>query len=374
MSKLPQFESPGQALKYFLDDYIWTQEDLAQVLSISTKHVNEMVKDKKSITISTAKLLQSAFDLSAEEWMQLDTKYQLAKNSSENKDDSVYRKKLIYRKMPITEMLKKGWLKKFDKVSNLEQQINDFWGQNKVSESGFTFINSLEKKLNYKKSEAFKEKFNPTNAVIWYQMVLNFSKIIDVEKFDRTSLYNLMLTMHSYTTQPNGVKKFLNELKAVGVKFVYLSHLSKTYLDGAAFLDGETPIVCLTGRFDRIDNFWHTLSHELSHVYLHLSKTDDNNHIFIDDTSSKKTSKKEKEANELTDIVLLKSSIFSALKFNMNYITEELVRNLSKEIDLHPSIVVGQLAFNGKVSYSTTHRFKESIKDKIPAKYKADCV
>ena len=374
MSKLPQFQSPGQALKYFLDDYIWTQEDLAQVLSISTKHVNEMVKDKKSITISTAKLLQSAFDLSAEEWMQLDTKYQLAENNLENKDDSVYRKKLIYRKMPITEMLKKGWLKKFDKVSNLEQQINDFWGQNKVSESGFTFINVLEKKLNYKKSEAFKEKFNPKNAVIWYQMVLNFSKKIDVEKFDRTALYDLMQTMHSYTTQPNGVKKFLNELKAVGVKFVYLSHLSKTYLDGAAFLDDKTPIVCLTGRFDRIDNFWHTLSHELSHVYLHLSKTDGNNHIFIDDTSSKKTSKKEKEANELTDIVLLKSSIFSALKFNMNYITEELVRNVSKEIDIHPSIVVGQLAFNGKVSYSTTHRFKESIKDKIPSKYKADRV
>ncbi|TLP75684.1 XRE family transcriptional regulator [Maribacter sp. ACAM166] len=374
MSKLSQFQSPGQALKYFLDDYIWTQEDLAQVLSISTKHVNEMVKDKKSITISTAKLLQSAFDLSAEDWMQLDTKYQLTKNNLDAKDDSVYRKKLIYIEMPITEMLKKGWLKKFDKVSNLEKQINDFWGQNKISESGFNFINALEKKLNYKKSEAFKEKFNPKNAVIWYQMVLNFSKKLDVEKFDRAALYNLMQTMHSYTTQPNGVKNFLNELKEVGVKFVYLSHLSKTYLDGAAFLDGKTPVVCLTGRFDRIDNFWHTLSHELSHVYLHLSKTDDSNLIFIDDTSSKKTSKKEKEANELTDVVLLKSSIFSALKFNMNYITEELVRNVSKEIDLHPSIVVGQLAFNGKVSYSTTHRFKESIKDKIPAKYKADRV
>ena len=105
---------------------------------------------------------------------------------------------------------------------------------------------------------------------------------------------------------------------------------------------------------------------------MHLSEKKDKDYIFIDDTSSKKTSKKEREANEMTDVILLKSSIFSAFKFSMNYITEEMVRNVSREIDLHPSIIVGQLAFNGKISYSTTHRFKETIKDKIPSKYMAD--
>jgi len=204
-------------------------------------------------------------------------------------------------------------------------------------------------------------------------MALNFSQKIKVKKFDRKELFSLMQTMHSYTTEPNGVRNFLDELAEVGVKFVYLSHLSKTYLDGAAFLDDDkTPVICLTGRYDRIDNFWHTLAHELSHVYLHLSEENDNSYIFIDDTSSKKTSKKEKEANGMTDVVLLKSSIFSAFKFNMNYITEEMVRNVAHEIDIHPSIIVGQLAFNGKISYATTHRFKETIKDKIPSKYRAD--
>ena len=235
MSALPIFGSPGHALKYFLEDYLWTQEDLAQVLSISTKHVNEMVKDKKPITISTAKLLESAFDLSAEEWMKIDTKYQLSKSLTNSKDDSVYRKKQIYKQMPITEMLKKGWLKKFNDVSNLERQINEFWGRNEISESDFAFINDLEQKLNYKKSEAYEDRFYAKNAIIWYQMALNFSKKMKVDKFDRKKLFDLMQTMHSYTTQPNGVRTFLDELAGVGVKFIYLSHLSKTYLDGAAF-------------------------------------------------------------------------------------------------------------------------------------------
>ncbi|NJL20730.1 MAG: hypothetical protein HC895_07860 [Leptolyngbyaceae cyanobacterium SM1_3_5] len=48
-----------------------------------------------------------------------------------------------------------------------------------------------------------------------------------------------------------------------------VTHLPQTYLDGAALLlpDG-TPVVALTLRYDRIDNFWFVLLHELGHILL----------------------------------------------------------------------------------------------------------
>jgi hypothetical protein len=56
----------------------------------------------------------------------------------------------------------------------------------------------------------------------------------------------------------------------------------------------------------------------------------------------------------------------------INYITEEAVQEFAIEKKIHPSIVVGILAFNEMVSYSTLHRFKETVKDQIPDKYRAD--
>jgi HTH-type transcriptional regulator / antitoxin HigA len=56
-----------------------------------------------------------------------------------------------------------------------------------------------------------------------------------------------------------------------GVKLVVESHLPKTRLDGAAMLAADgTPIVALTLRYDRLDNFWFTLLHECAHVVRHL--------------------------------------------------------------------------------------------------------
>ncbi|MEN1395396.1 hypothetical protein AAIH23_34865, partial [Pseudomonas aeruginosa] len=66
-------------------------------------------------------------------------------------------------------------------------------------------------------------------------------------------------------------KKLLEE---AGISVVIEPHLKGTMLDGAALLDTDgTPIIGLTLRNDRIDNFWFTLIHEVAHIWKHM---DDN--------------------------------------------------------------------------------------------------
>lgn len=64
-----------------------------------------------------------------------------------------------------------------------------------------------------------------------------------------------------------------DKLANLGVALVVLEHLPGTYLDGAAMCrrDG-TPIIAITLRHDRVDNFWFTLLHEFAHVCCHLSE------------------------------------------------------------------------------------------------------
>ena len=58
---------------------------------------------------------------------------------------------------------------------------------------------------------------------------------------------------------------------ATWIALEYVPHLPRTHLDGAALKSHEgRPVIGLTLRYDRIDNFWFTLLHELAHVGLHL--------------------------------------------------------------------------------------------------------
>ena len=69
-----------------------------------------------------------------------------------------------------------------------------------------------------------------------------------------------------------------------GIHLVYLEHLPRTHLDGAALqLADGTPVIGLTLRYDRLDNFWFCLLHELAHIGRHMSGT--SNEAFVDDLS-----------------------------------------------------------------------------------------
>ncbi len=73
------------------------------------------------------------------------------------------------------------------------------------------------------------------------------------------------------TKRKDGPKRARDLLAKKGIVLVVERGLPGSYLDGAAMLiDGETPVVALTLRYDRLDNFWFVLMHELGHVFLHL--------------------------------------------------------------------------------------------------------
>lgn len=61
--------SPGEMLHHFLEEYGLTQVQLAKHLDWTTTKVNQLVRDKLSITPETALCLSDAFGNSAEFWL-----------------------------------------------------------------------------------------------------------------------------------------------------------------------------------------------------------------------------------------------------------------------------------------------------------------
>jgi HTH-type transcriptional regulator/antitoxin HigA len=143
----------------------------------------------------------------------------------------------------------------------------------------------------------------------------------------------------------DGPRRAKNMLGEAGIPLIIEPHLPKTYLDGAAFLlpDG-TPVIGITLRYDRIDNFWFVLFHELIHVMKHLrrGKLED---IFDDlapDALPAERDDLERQADTLAGAALIPEEVWEVAL--ARYVrTEESVRAFAEEQGIHPAIVAGRI-------------------------------
>lgn len=127
-----------------------------------------------------------------------------------------------------------------------------------------------------------------------------------------------------------------------GIVMVVEDYFKKTYLDGAAMLDDKTPIVALTLRHDRLDNFWFALMHELVHVQKHLKGS----HLFIADNLEDKTrsSKEEQEADEGARDALIPSAEWEKSEVKFNHTAQSAIA-LADKLRIHPAIVAGRVRY-----------------------------
>ncbi len=353
---------PGYFIREQMEIRGWIQEELADILGISTKHLSSILQDKQSLSITNAKKLSSVFNTSPQYWLNIDNDYRLwLEQEQKDQTADVQMKAVIYSHMPIRDMMKKGWISNTRDLNKLNEEVKEYWT---IPSIDFQF---LEKSvLSYcKKSDAY-NKYNASYAATWFQMAKKFSAVFDVPNYNKQALEELFINISGYSTRKNGIELFINELNACGVKFFVLPHLEKTYLDGAAFLFNDTPVVVYTARYKRIDNFWFSVAHEIAHVLKHL---DDNLPFVLDNLQEKSNDKQETEANTLASKQLKHPEILDFLEPFLNYLTVAKIEECSAAINIHPAIIIGALAFNNKISYRNQSLFNENVMDMIPAKF-----
>ena len=127
--------------------------------------------------------------------------------------------------------------------------------------------------------------------------------------------------------------------------------LPKTYLDGAALrLDDERPVIGLTLRYDRIDNFWFCLLHELAHVGRHMDNNEGD--AFVDDLTLRKVDggredPREAQADEWAEEALIPRAIWETSVVR-DQPTPMAVMNLAKTLQVHPAIIAGRIRYEQK--------------------------
>jgi len=330
---------PGHILREELEAYGWTQKEFAEIIGKPVQAVNEIIVGKKSITPETAILFSEAFGTSAELWLNLESSYRLNIARMDSSDGRVARKAALYNAVPVIEMIKKGWIQAQQSVGDLENEVLRFLGIGKLNEIG-----AVAARLRVSNTHAPEQGA----LIAWLRRTEMLASNMHAEKFSETKLRGTAVEIKHLSRLPSQIEEVRRCLSESGVRFVVVPHLTKTYIDGAAFwLDPESPVVSLSMRYSRIDNFWFTLMHEIAHLLLH---SDGGVNSFLDenlaDIPRNEDSKNmcEDEANAQASEWLVPAQVFKQFSENCaNRYTRNKVIAFAESLGVHPGIVVGRI-------------------------------
>ena len=316
---------PIEAIQFRMEQSGLTRKDLAPYLGSQSK-VSEVLNRKRPLSLSMIRALHIGLGIPAEI---------LLKEPGQELPEPRY----DFRQFPFTEMFNRGYFKSFN--GSLSQAR--VYAEELLHELFSVFEGQIPEPI-YCRNSSKEIDFNALLA--WQARALELARGESLPPFARDELTDEfireLVRLSYFSTGPQLAQELLNKK---GIHFIVLPHLSKTYLDGACFKTPYGhPVIGMTLRYDRLDNFWFTLVHELAHIYLHL---DDENIAFFDDTEKivdESENPQEREANQFTHELLIGSDEWEKAAPTLLEATQHntLIR-FADQLSISPAIVAGRV-------------------------------
>lgn len=118
------------------------------------------------------------------------------------------------------------------------------------------------------------------------------------------------------------------------------THLSETHLDGACLLfEKKNPVIAMTLRYDRLDNFWFVLMHELAHLILHVNQ--ETCLEFFDDLDSEQDGLEEEADKYALDALI--SDDRWAKSLSRFICTASAIKKEAHSWGISPAIIAGRI-------------------------------
>jgi len=245
---------------------------------------------------------------------------------------------LDLKKYPFKQMFERNWFGNFGIASINEAAKNSPELIRQLFESAglSTFKYSFNKRSFRKGSNINEYALNA-----WYARVLIKAKSQTIQRvFNREAIsedwLKGLVTLSQYDNGPVLAGQYLMD---AGIRFIIESALEGTLLDGAALLmEDFSPVVAITLRHDRLDNFWFVLLHEIAHIMLHLNE--DLDVIFEDLDVALDGIEKEADNYALNVMIPNESWRKSLARLSP---TNATINNQAKKLGIHPALVAGRI-------------------------------
>jgi HTH-type transcriptional regulator / antitoxin HigA len=336
------FKTPGQLVEYLLAERGWTQRLLAVILGVDETGINKIIAGKKPVDAEMSILFSEIFDIPPEKFLGLQTNYDLAKARIVARPDPRRATRAhLFGGLPVSEMIKRGWLDA-DSVKNVEQvesALVKFFGVNSVNE--IEILPHAAKKTH---------TFTPATPaqLAWLYRVKEIASEMIVAKYSLSAVRSAVGLLNNLLSAPEEARKVPRILAECGIRYVIVESLPSAKIDGVCFwLNDKSPVIGMALRYDRIDNFWFVLRHELEHVLCQHGKTA----IMLDSElegdkagTGNDISEEERVANEAAiDFCVPHKKMDSFIARKSPFFNERDILGLANTLQIHPGLIAGQL-------------------------------
>jgi HTH-type transcriptional regulator / antitoxin HigA len=252
---------PREAIKFRMEQMGLSRKDVAPYFGGKSK-VSEVMSGRRELALATVRQLHEHLGIPAEV---------LIRRQPEPVPASL--KGLDFGRFPLREMEKHGAFRGFggdvtkdrseESIRWLAERAGGFEGLPAVG-----FRSTADMRIN--------SRLDGYALMGWSLQVLAAAREppVSTDYLQKALTREFFRSLASLSVLDDGPRSAQSFLSKIGISLIVIPHLKHTYLDGAVFLprDGR-PVIGLTLRYDRLDNFWFVLFHELGHLACgHLTK------------------------------------------------------------------------------------------------------
>jgi HTH-type transcriptional regulator/antitoxin HigA len=330
-------------IQKLLDDRGWSQRILGVVLGVDQTGLNKIIAGNRPLDADLALGLSFVFDVPAETFLQLQKDYDLALARLKSRPDpNLATRAKLFSELPITDMVKRGWLDGVDDirdVAQVEAALRKFFGVANVDE-----IEVLPHAA--KKSD---EDASVTAVQLaWLYRVREIAREMLVARYSVAAAHEAIAKLSDLRSSAEEARKVPRILAECGIRFVIVESLKSAKIDGVCFwLNDKSPVIGMTLRYDRIDNFWFVLRHELEHVlrgHGMAMAMMDSELEGANAGTGKDIPEEERQANHAASEFCVPAKMidkFVARKAPV--FAERDILGFAKTLNVHPGLVAGQL-------------------------------
>ena len=326
----PATPDPVDAILFRMDQMKLGRKELELFIG-STSKVSEVLSRKRPLSLSMIRRLHLGLGIPAEVLIGCEGNEKATLGKGPEMD---------YSKFPLKEMLDRGC---FGDFKGNAQRLKDY-----AEDLCLKFMHDLLPKREeptFLRAPLHQRGMRGAdgNALLaWRLCVLKKARAMPASREYKKGIVTTkwMKDLVRLSVFEDGPRLAREQLGMAGITLVTEPHFKGTYLDGAAMLDDGRPIVALTLRHDRIDNFWFVLMHELAHVAKHL---DEANPVFTDDLESPdEQDRKEREADDMAQEALIPQAAWGKSAARTSHLTKDVIA-LAEKLGIHSAIAAGRV-------------------------------
>lgn len=352
---------PGDTIADLLEERGWSQQELAQRLDYSEKHVSQLINGKVPLTEDAAARLASVLGAPVGFWLKREAQYreQLAVLAAKKR----FAEWVDWLdELPVPEMMKLGWVEKRRRDAGTKPVIVEeclsFFG---VASPDGWWARYGGLQLQFRRSRP--DQCDLGAIAAWLRKGEIAAEQRTGPRYDEAKFKRALEEMRSLTVlSPEQFAPHLDALfRDSGVIFELVPAIPRAYVSGVArWLEVDRPLIQLSLFGKTNDKFWFTLFHEAAHILLHGKSKKSKESVFLDDPARQtSTSAQEREANDWAGEWLIPRE-FSGLLTQLT--TKQAVAEFAHHLGIHPGIVVGRLQHDGIIHPSWMNDLKDSFR------------